>query len=88
MRRSAKRGRCPSFFTMHDRRDSTSSIKSVTFSEIPMIGFTHSQQEYDRTSEETQKIGYQDMLELMNMRLELKKKYEQRQELVSESTEL
>jgi hypothetical protein len=52
-------------------------MRRVSFSHIPTTILTHSNEDYDRTSTEIpDKLTYQDILELLEIRGELRRQYE------------
>lgn len=58
--------------------------KSIKFNTEPIIYYTHSDEEYDRTPTGESKLGYKDVLELMQIKLELRQQYAKEQQLYLE----
>jgi hypothetical protein len=58
-------------------QDSTSSRKSVSFSSVVTVAFTHPPIKYDRSSHQMARLSFRDHIELMQMRAELRRQQEQ-----------
>ena len=54
---------------------------SVTFNDTHQVAFTYSSVDYDRSAMNPQKLGFKEMLEIMNLKIELKELYQKQHEL-------